>query len=247
MKHLESFAVYPVWEIEIASTKPIGGKYVLTKTDRDRLASGMQFAAKLDAALPVDVEAAVTLCLPWLQIYLVPSDMAPANFTMQDCARIADEVVIGLARVACECRANAAAAKPLPLEKSVSAPGLVPVLKALAGNGKKSTLLVSYSGTQGSCSLPAMTPADFTAGAEDSKETIFMDRRALIALIHNRRDKVLALLLQDVKEFVLLPEDWTWEQMKEFLNTETFATGKLTREGDVWRFQKDVVFEPKLV
>lgn len=247
MKVQETIGAYPCWEVSVSTNEPIDGKYVLTQSDLDRLSIGTKFAIKLKVALPAEVEAIVTLSLPKLQIYLVPSETAPKTFGLQDCLSLADEIVTGMFTVASECRKNAAAAKPLPLTKVVTVPCLLPVLKALVGNGKKDELEISFTGTQGIRRLPKVSPVDFTAGAEASADKVVVKRRAVVGLFYDRRKCIVAVFIADVAERVLLPDGWTWEQVKKFLDEETSASGTMRREGDEWRLLDGVIFEPKLV
>lgn len=238
----------PCWRIKIACNEVVGGLRKLGEEDVKHLEAAAKFVAALIDAVPVEAECEVMLDAPYLLVYLVPSDAAPIGFDAEKCHRLAEEITATISKVAIECRENARTAKPVPLKKAVTSAAVVPMLRALANSDKKSALAVVFEGPGGEIQLPTLAPSDFTAGEDDAERKITKTKVPVTGLIYNRRDKEIAIELQDFTGHIDLPPLWTWQKMRDALDNEMTVSGTLVRKGNgKWHLSDDALLEQKLV
>jgi hypothetical protein len=220
---------------------------LLSDDDIKHVPAITKLVAALASAMPPEMTCRVSLCAPYIYIYFIPTDFAQENFTVEDCHQFVRDISNTLKKMADECRNNATAIQPKPLKKIVSSPGLLPVLKSLSSDSLKSALQVTYEHDNLSVQLPTLSPSNFTAGESCDVKIIKVKERPVIALIRNRREKEMAIELQDVAGHIIVPETWTWEKIRNALDTKTMITGTLIYKSGRWHLSEDAILQPDLL
>lgn len=242
----ENLKAYPFWQIRIATDTKIDGHNLMAPEDVDHLAPVNKFFHTLSATVSSEFTCTMYLCQPSIYIFLKPADGAPPTITVEECRRMAGEITNLLQQGAAECRANAASPQPLPLDKALSSPSFVPVLKALVGGDRKPAITVAFHDGGKRLALPTMAASDFTAGEAELGPGVQKNNVLITGLIRNTRDNETAIELQDVTGHVDIPRTWRWEMLRDALEVGLRVTGRLTKQNGRYQLSENAQLLPPL-